>query len=107
YDERQYALAQKEFQISVQTLPSVWGYSGLGLTHWAQGDETGAERFFGDAIKVDPTDGRPYALLGILYARAGRVSDAIREYQQALKVEPGNAIARAQLAVLERNGTNK
>jgi protein O-mannosyl-transferase len=107
YDERHYALAQKEFQISVQTLPSVWGYSGLGLTHWAQGDRAGAERFFDEAIKFDPTDARPYALLGVLYAQAGRVADAIREYQQALKVEPHNEIVQAQLAALERKGAGK
>ncbi len=107
YDEHQYARAESQFQISVQTLPSVWGYSGLGLTHWAQGDRAGAERFFDEAMKVDPTDSRPYALLGVLYAQVGRVPDAIREYEQALKVDPTDSIVRAQLAALERTGGDK
>jgi protein O-mannosyl-transferase len=100
-DEGQYAQAEKEFETSLRSLPSVRGYTGLAVVHWAQGDHAGAQRLFAAAIRLDPTDSRPYVMQGALDAASGRVADAIREFEVGLKLDPTNEGARAQLAKLQ------
>ncbi|HTV55579.1 MAG TPA: tetratricopeptide repeat protein [Terriglobia bacterium] len=101
-DEHKYGEAEKQYRAAIESLPSVRAYTGLGVIRWAEGDHVGAQRLFATAMKLDPRDSRPYVMLGVLYAGAGRVGDAIREYEAGLKIDPGNQVARAQLAKLQR-----
>ena len=100
-DEGKYAQAGQLYEVVIQSLPSVRAYTGLAAVRWTKGDQAGAMRLFAQAMKFNPRDSRPYAVLGLLYVSAGRLEDAIREYEAALKLDPTNRVARLQLAKLE------
>jgi protein O-mannosyl-transferase len=101
-DERKYAEAGQQYEASIQSIPTVRAYTGLGVVRWTEGDHAGALRLFAQAMKLNPKDSRPYVMLGVLYAAAGQTAEAIREYQGGLKLDPTNAVARTQLARLEQ-----
>jgi tetratricopeptide (TPR) repeat protein len=54
------------------------------------------------AIEIDPKDARAHALLGQLDLAAGKADAAALDWQTALKIEPENATALYQLALLRR-----
>lgn len=103
YNQGNYAEAGGQFKLSVETRPTVWGYSGVAIVDWQRGNRAGALENFHWAEELDPTDSRPYLLLGVLESAAGNTADAIRQFKHSLKVDPGNAVARAQLARLKKS----
>jgi DNA-binding winged helix-turn-helix (wHTH) protein/TolB-like protein/Tfp pilus assembly protein PilF len=64
-----------------------------------------AERYFDDAIRLDPLWAAPYANLSYHYSWLGREQDALRTAEQGLAVLPNNpTIARARALALVRLG---
>jgi Flp pilus assembly protein TadD len=55
------------------------------------GDGAGAERALREAVEASPEDATVHATLAVVLARAGRLDDAEREAEEALKRDPANA----------------
>jgi tetratricopeptide (TPR) repeat protein len=56
-----------------------------------------AIREIDDAIKVDPSDGRTYATLGIIAANKGRLQEAEAAYRKAVEIQPDSIAALLSL----------
>jgi cytochrome c-type biogenesis protein CcmH/NrfG len=55
----------------------------------------------------DPANADAYMELGIIYAALRQFGEAIDQYQRALKIDPGNAVAHYRLGeALARSGDN-
>lgn len=65
------------------------------------GDSALALQLFIDAAKALPDSGTPYLLMAAEYAALGEMDKAEAGFAQALLVEPGLAIARYQLGLLQ------
>jgi tetratricopeptide (TPR) repeat protein len=61
-----------------------------------------AERHLIEAARLDPSHVDPYIALGQVYAKTGRLPDAVRLFREALSWEPGHLDATARLAAAER-----
>ncbi len=102
FEEGKFDLAEQRYQASIQALPSLNGYFGLGLTEWALHKPSQAERAFKTAKAFDPGDARTDFMLGLLYGATGRTAQAISEYEAGLKIDPTNRIAWRALARLKQ-----
>ncbi len=75
---------------------------------WIQGNKALAEGRLADAIKIyeemvataDKADPIPRVHLGIAMAQAGDLKGAVEQFQQVLRMTPGNAVAHYNLGVL-------
>ncbi len=75
-------------------------FQNLGYAYYEQRDYKRAEKYFGKAIERDPHYAPAYINLGVLEQQVwGRTDEAIRLFRKALKIDPNNAIARADLAL--------
>jgi Tfp pilus assembly protein PilF len=63
-----------------------------------QGDLTGATDLLEDWIEEHGNDAAARDKLAELYARSGRIGDAVAQYRKILKIAPGNAAALNNLA---------
>jgi tetratricopeptide (TPR) repeat protein len=71
--------------------------TNLGLTLGAQGNLAGALEQFDWIIRHDPSSSSAHFNKGNVSYLAGKIEDAIREYNRALKIDPGNTAARHRL----------
>jgi tetratricopeptide (TPR) repeat protein len=67
----------------------------------------GEERLWKDAVRKSPHKARPHVSLGVAYFDQGRLDEAIREYQTALKFNPQYAKARNNLETLYKMKNNR
>ena len=72
---------------------------GKTLIEGGEGVEGVLELFF--ALELDPEHVQSHILLGQVYRIAGYKDLALREWQEALKIEPKNALILHYLAILE------
>ncbi len=72
-------------------------YLNLAAIHIARGEFVLAIPLYEQACKLAP-DSNSLADLGTLYARTGRMPQAIQAFQKALELDPSNEIARKNLA---------
>jgi tetratricopeptide (TPR) repeat protein len=70
-----------------------------GRHYWAQEQDDAAVERFQQAAREYPRDERPYEALAAFYLSRNQYSDAIREYNQALRLSPGSPAAQLGLAV--------
>jgi tetratricopeptide (TPR) repeat protein len=74
----------------------------LGRCQALSGNYAAAIPFLEAAIRVEPTRVDAHDFLGLSLSRTpGRVPDAIREYQEALRLAPEDAVAQAGLRELQ------
>jgi tetratricopeptide (TPR) repeat protein len=74
---------------------------GLGIPENAKS----AEVYLAEAVKLDPNWASPHYELGVLHEDQADFSRAIREYEAAMAIEPGNPKIHYRLAMLyRRNG---
>lgn len=74
----------------------------------SRGDFAEAQRSFEKAIVLEPNNPSVLLNLGIVHARAGRVSDSERWFRKVLEVAPENADAHSSLGVLfAQSGRNQ
>jgi len=66
--------------------PSLW--NAIGLLQGDRGDNRAAERAFKKAIELDPTDPLYHANLAIQYLDESRITEAKREIDAALAIDP-------------------
>jgi len=64
------------------------------------GSQEQAEKFFKEAIKIDPLFSWPHNNLGNLFRNQGKEKEAEAEYKKALELDPGNADAHNNLGAL-------
>jgi len=101
FDQKRYLEAEDQYWRAVQGQPNYWAYLGLGSISWVKRDLIQAVRFFKNAEDIEPSNGRIHYLLGSVYAEMGQTSDAERELQVALQIDPHNAEALAALQKLK------
>jgi tetratricopeptide (TPR) repeat protein len=85
--------AAKALQSAVDLKPDHGdAIAGLGRIALRNGDFAGAEQKFRESLRVappgSPTAANAHAYLANVYASTNRFDDAIREYQQAIALEP-------------------
>jgi rhomboid protease GluP len=70
-----------------------------GRRYWAQQQDAQAVERFQQAVREYPRDERPREVLAAFYLSRNQFTDAIREYNQALRLSPGSPAAQLGLAV--------
>jgi rhomboid protease GluP len=70
-----------------------------GRHYWAQHQDGRAVKRFQQAAREYPRDERPYEALASFYLSRNQLTDAIREYNQALQLSPDSPAAQLGLAV--------
>ena len=70
----------------------------VALLYAAEGLLEEAVREMEEAVRARADYVEGHNALGVLYARQGRLADAARQFARALEIDPGNAMARANLA---------
>ena len=78
--------------------PAGWRRLGMALSEADAFTFSGeAEHAMLQAIGLDPLESDCYMELGVIYAKAGKLRDARRQFEKALVMNPGNEKAREQL----------
>ena len=73
-----------------------------------QNDPVRAEPYAREALRLEPGNSAAHNVLGITLASNGNLGEAIAQFQQALKINPGDAQARANLErALGSSGTRR
>jgi len=62
----------------------------LGQSLAATGDLPGAGNYLSRAIEIDPAQAHPYLHLGEINAQIGRTQEALRCFQRAVQLQPGD-----------------
>jgi Tfp pilus assembly protein PilF len=101
FDHKRYLEAEDQYWRSIQSQPNYWAYWGLAFISWMKEDRIQAERFFRSAEAAEPSNAQTHYLLASLYLEWGRASEAARELQTALQIDPNNAEALAALKKLK------
>ncbi len=66
------------------------------------GDDVRATALLNEVITVAPQQAAPHANLGIIYRKTGRLDDAVREYETAIRLNPADAAAYHNLGLAHR-----
>jgi Flp pilus assembly protein TadD len=66
------------------------------------GDDARAIALLREVITLAPGAAAPHVNLGVLYRRGGRVDDAVREYEAAIRLDPDDAAAYHNLGLVQR-----
>jgi len=74
--------------------------AGLDALNAGRRDE--AERAFRALSKSEPDLGGPHANLGIIYRQSGKLPDSVSELEQAIHLNPGQAVYWNQLGISYR-----
>jgi protein O-mannosyl-transferase len=75
-------------------------HRSLAEAYGERGDAARAEREFGEATRLDPTDARAAANYGTYLAERGRHAEAILAFRSAAKAAPGDARIHDNLGML-------
>jgi tetratricopeptide (TPR) repeat protein len=76
--------------------PKAWSYLSLALSKMPHRMKDAEEALL-ESIKLEPYNGEHFANLGILYLKEGLKKKAERQFEKALKLDPGNAKAKKGL----------
>ena len=73
-------------------------YNNLGIVYQMRGDQARAATQFREAIRLQPDYAAPHILLGASLLAIGGNLEAVRELERAVKIDPHQPQARAELA---------
>ncbi|HEV2493410.1 MAG TPA: tetratricopeptide repeat protein [Terriglobia bacterium] len=91
--------AEKDFQMILRQGGDVaFVHNNLGIVYQRRGDHVHAIEQFRKAIGLQPDYLAPRVLLGSSLLAMGRVSEAVRELERAVKLAPKQQLARLELA---------
>jgi tetratricopeptide (TPR) repeat protein len=94
--------AKIQFQFSMNAVANSVALDGLGDIAIRRGETSVAENCFRQAAAFDPYDTHAHFRLAIIYGKGGRNSEAVREYQLALQMDPGmNALGQEAKDVID------
>ncbi len=83
--------AEVQFRAAVALAPMEGsGYLLLGTTEWRNGQHGPAEDTLKRGVAVNPYDSNLRLALAGIYEQTGRASEATREYESILRIDPGN-----------------
>ncbi|MGH6630540.1 MAG: tetratricopeptide repeat protein, partial [Burkholderiales bacterium] len=92
-------LAEKNFiEVLRQGGKVSFVYNNLGIVHQMRGDHARAVELFREAARLQPDYVAPHILAGASLLAMGRVAEATRELEFAVKLQPEEPLARLQLA---------
>jgi len=99
--------AEKDFQQVLQRGgKAAFVYNNLGIVYQRRGDHIRAIEQFREAIRLQPEYVAPHALLGASLLAAGRVSEAVRELERAVGLDPRQTLVRVELAKAYERANN-
>lgn len=79
-------LALTEFQRSIQENPdNKWAHYYLGITYDKLGKLEDAEKYYSDAIDIDPDFSEAYNARGVIYSKQKMWKNAIRDFEKTLE----------------------
>ena len=81
--------AKAQYQFSINTVVNQEALDKLGDIAIERGDSNLAESYFRQAADLESFDAHAHFRLAIIYGNSGRSAEAVREYQLALKTDPG------------------
>jgi tetratricopeptide (TPR) repeat protein len=99
---KDFAGALADFQKAVDLnpgLPDLYSYYGLALL--TTGDQPGAKKAFEQELRRDPNNFDANLRLGVLYRQDQANDDALKFFQHALQIRPGDFGVRYQIACVE------
>ncbi len=94
--------ALTDFQRAVELnpdLPDVYSYYGLALL--STGDQAGARKAFEKELKFDPNNFDSNLRMGVLFRQDENNEEALKYFQHALQIRPGDPGVRYQIAAME------
>ena len=113
YDQKQYAAAAKMYQEALTMVISMSSFGGatlrgelnpaeqrnmaaqlriyLGISLLETNDLKNAQAQFERAVKSEPTNPRVYALLGYSFFKQGIKPEAVKAFQEAVRLDPENS----------------
>lgn len=98
---RQLPEAAACFQAAIRLQPdSINAHNNLAAVLFAQGNFAGAAQESSAALQLSPNDPRICGNLAGVYVRLGQTNLAVKYYQQVLRLQPDNTLARVQLQIL-------
>ena len=99
--------AEKDFQMVLrQGVEVSFVHNNLGIVYQRRGDHIHAIEQFQKAIGLQPDYLAPRVLLGSSLLAMGKVSEAVRELERAVKLEPKQPLARLELAKAYERANN-
>ena len=99
---KDFAGALADFQKAVDLnpeLPDLYSYYGLALL--TTGDQAGAKKAFEQELRRDPNNFDANLRLGVLYRQDQANDEALKFFQHALQIRPGDFGVRYQIACVE------
>ena len=101
-----YAPALEKLNEVVGHDPSYWpAVYNLGLTHYKMGHLPDAEKYFLEAVRINPRKADEYFYLGMTLLKSGRTNEAIASVRRAIALNPtGFAYHFALGAMLKARG---
>jgi tetratricopeptide (TPR) repeat protein/TolB-like protein len=98
YEAGRYSEAVGAFTRVTELQPdNVWGYLDLGAAYQNMGDSTRALAVYQKALAVSNT-GAIHTNIGNIYWAEGRFADAAHAFEEALALEPNDAVKHGNLA---------
>ncbi|NWG12374.1 MAG: tetratricopeptide repeat protein [Acidobacteria bacterium] len=73
-------------------------YNALGNVYQQKGEHGQALAAFGESERLNPADPIHHSLAGVSLIALGKSEEAVREFQQAVQMQPDNLLLREQLA---------
>ena len=103
YSKReQFELAEAEYRHALDLLPKFpAAHYNLGNDLLLRGNYSGAVKSFNRALRLYPTDVWALNNRGLAYQKQGKIKKARRDFEEALRIEPGFEQAKKNLADLE------
>jgi tetratricopeptide (TPR) repeat protein len=102
FDSARLNEAEQQFRESLQVEPNSAAYDYLGYIYTQWSDPNRAESAFKSALVMNGADSHAHYHLGLIYAAAGRNSEALAELQTALASDPNNPEILSALEKLRR-----
>lgn len=97
-DDRAIAIAARE--LLIRTPNDVKALNALALYHYRHGELDLSKSLLNKAIATDPNVSMLHSNLGMIFQTQNEMFDAIRSYREALKIDPYNPIASANLGAI-------
>lgn len=97
-DDRAIAIAARE--LLIRTPEEIRALNALALYHFSKGEISHAKALLNKAISLNPNISMLHSNLGLVLQTQNETYDAIQSYREALKIDPYNTIASANIGAI-------